>query len=41
MPTLQRLLHLAGVVVMGMLIYFSMLGLLGFRPGDFMKRVAK
>jgi putative peptidoglycan lipid II flippase len=41
MPPLQRLLHLAGVVVMGMLIYFSMLGLLGFRPGDFMKRVAK
>ncbi len=41
MPTLDRLLHLAGVVVMGMLIYFAMLGLLGFRPRDFTKRVAK
>jgi putative peptidoglycan lipid II flippase len=41
MATLPRLLHLAGVVVLGMAVYFSMLGLLGFRPKDFMKRVAK
>jgi putative peptidoglycan lipid II flippase len=41
MPTLDRLLHLAGVVVMGMLIYFATLGLLGFHPRDFTKRVGK
>ncbi len=41
MPTWQRLAHLAAVVVLGMAVYFAMLGLLGFRPKDFMKRVAK
>jgi putative peptidoglycan lipid II flippase len=41
MPTLNRMLHLAGIVVLGMTVYFSALALLGFRPGDFMKRVAK
>jgi len=41
MPTWQRLTHLAAVVVLGMAVYFAMLGLLGFRPKDFMKRVAK
>ncbi len=41
MPALTRMLHLAGVVVLGMAVYFSALGLLGFRPQHFMKRVAK
>jgi putative peptidoglycan lipid II flippase len=41
MATLNRMLHLAGVVVLGMGVYFVVLGVLGFRPKDFMKRVAK
>lgn len=41
MATLNRMLHLAGVVMLGMGIYFVSLGLLGFKPKDFMKRVAK
>jgi putative peptidoglycan lipid II flippase len=41
MATLTRMSHLAGIVVLGMSVYFAALGLLGFRPKDFMKRVAK
>ncbi|SDK80359.1 putative peptidoglycan lipid II flippase [Methylophilus rhizosphaerae] len=41
MPTWHRLAHLAGIVVLGMVVYFAMLGLLGFRPRDFTKQVAK
>lgn len=41
MPALTRMLHLGCVVVLGMAVYFAMLGLLGFRPRDFVKRVAK
>jgi len=41
MPTLTRISHLAAVVLLGMGVYFAALGLLGFRPKDFMKRVAK
>jgi len=41
MATLTRMSHLAGIVVLGMSVYFAALGLLGFRPRDFMKRVAK
>lgn len=40
MPTFSRILHLGGVVVLGMAVYFTALGVLGFRPRDFMKRVA-
>jgi putative peptidoglycan lipid II flippase len=35
---LARLLRLALVVVVGVLVYFSTLGLLGFRPKDFARR---
>lgn len=41
MPALPRLMHLAGVVILGMAVYFAMLAVLGFRPKDFIKRVAK
>ena len=41
MTTLSRILHLASIVVLGMSVYFVSLGLLGFRPRDFMKRVTK
>ncbi|KQT43915.1 MULTISPECIES: murein biosynthesis integral membrane protein MurJ [unclassified Methylophilus] len=39
MPVLPRLMHLAGVVVLGIAVYFAMLGILGFRPRDFSRRV--
>jgi putative peptidoglycan lipid II flippase len=32
---------LVGIVLLGMIVYFVSLGMLGFRPRDFMKRVAK
>ena len=41
MTTLSRILHLASIVVLGMSVYFVSLGVLGFRPRDFMKRVTK
>jgi putative peptidoglycan lipid II flippase len=41
MPPLARMLHLVGIVLLGMIVYFVSLGMLGFRPRDFMKRVAK
>lgn len=41
MPAFSRMAHLAVVVVLGMVVYFAMLGLMGFRPRDFVKRVAR
>ncbi len=41
LPAYQRMGSLAGLVVLGMTVYFAVLGLLGFRPRDFTKRVAR
>ena len=38
---LLRVLKLAGVVLLGAVTYFGVLGLLGFRPRDFVKRAAE
>lgn len=37
----QRILHLCALVAGGILIYFTTLGLLGFRPADFKRRAAE
>ncbi len=37
----HRILHLGGLVAGGVLIYFTTLGLLGFRPADFKRRAAE
>ena len=36
---LKRLIYISGLVVLGGIIYFAMLALLGFRPRDYMRRV--
>ncbi len=38
---LMRLLRLGGMVLVGVLVYFGMLALLGFRPRDFARRVVR
>lgn len=41
MPPVSRIAHLAAIVLLGMTVYFAVLGLLGFRPRDYIKRVAR
>ena len=36
---MHRLLYLTGLVLLGALSYFASLGLMGFRPRDFSKRI--
>ena len=37
----ERILHLSGLVLGGVLVYFGSLGLLGFRPAHFKRRAAE
>jgi putative peptidoglycan lipid II flippase len=37
----ERILHLSGLVAGGALVYFTTLGLMGFRPTDFKRRAAE
>jgi len=41
MSPVTRILHLVVIVLLGMFVYFAMLGLLGFRPKDFSRRVQR
>lgn len=36
---IKRLMHISGLVLLGGVSYFAILMLLGFRPGDYMRRV--
>ncbi|MFQ6332608.1 murein biosynthesis integral membrane protein MurJ [Methylophilus sp. 3sh_L] len=41
MSPLTRIYHLVAIVLLGMFVYFAMLGLLGFKPKDFSRRVQR
>lgn len=41
LSTLNRMAYVSGLVLLGMLVYFVMLAVLGMRPHDFVKRVAR
>jgi putative peptidoglycan lipid II flippase len=38
---INRLMHLTGLVILGMAVYFAVLFLLGFRPHHFSRRIAR